>query len=86
MTKCLQCLDIVLMHQSFEPPSPWAWQGHSLSVIVKASQVPRHREKVKSPSLGTPCVELSVTAFLKSSHQTLKSISKSRKHECELRK
>ena len=32
------------------------WQGHSLSVSVKASEVPRHRGKkywVKSPPLGT---------------------------------
>ena len=35
-----------VMHQPFETPtSPSAWQGHSLSVRVKASEVPGHRGK-----------------------------------------
>ena len=58
-------------------------------VCVKASEVPRHRE-VPTPEYSAvqskvPCVELAVTAFLKSPHQTLKSISK-RKRSRKLRK
>ena len=37
-------------------PPPRAWQGHSLSVSAKASEVPRHRGKNtewKPPPLGT---------------------------------
>ena len=40
------------MHQSFETPG--TWRGHSLSVRVKVSEVPRHQKYwVKSPPLGT---------------------------------
>ena len=37
------------MHQSFEPPTPpWAWQGHSLSVSVKAVKFSDTRAKILS--------------------------------------
>ena len=39
-----------------------------------------------APVIWVPCVESAVTAFLKSSHQTLKSISKRRKCACKLPK
>ena len=42
-------LAVVLMHQSFDPlpptPLPQAWWGHSLSVSVKASEVPGYQGK-----------------------------------------
>ena len=71
-------------------PLPQAGWGHSLSVSVKASEVPRHRGKntewspclfVLSCTNQSPRVGSAVTAFLRSSHQTLKSISKRRKRE-----
>ena len=83
-------------HLNPTTPPLWAWRGHSLSVSVKASEVPRHRGQkywVKSPPLGTQlhtnqspvyrigCDSLSYRTL----RQTLKSINpKRRQHGCEL--
>ena len=76
------------MHQSFapQPPSnsPGEWWGHSRSVKFPdtgakiLSEVPAPWYSVVQTK--DPCVEF------KSSHQTLRSISKRRKRERELRK
>ena len=85
-------------HLKPQHPPPRAWWGHSLSVSVKASEVPGHRGKNTewSPHLwvlsctdqSPVCVEAAATVFLKSTCQTLKSISKRREcgHELHVRK
>ena len=84
----------IIMYQSFDPPPPPPPHIHSVRVW-KPVKFPDTRAKILSEvpaswysavQTKVPCVELAVTAFLKSSHQTLKSISKRRKCECKLRK
>ena len=68
------------MHQSFEPHTPLPLHtGAKILSEVPALWYSAGQTKV-------PRVESAVTAFLKSSHQTLKSVSKRRKRERELRK
>ena len=88
-TCCTDCFD----PQSFETPTPgvvgvgagtFTWceceSQWSSPKILSDVPVPGY----SAVQTKVPCVESAVTAFLKSSHQTLKSISKRRKREHEL--
>ena len=87
-------LGVRLMHQSFESPSPIPGMAGIFTQCECESQWDTRAKipsEVPAPQYSAvqtkvPCVESAVTAFLKSPHQTLKSISKIRKRERKLRK